>query len=100
MHEYHIVESMVKEILEKARNSDAKKITSVTLVLGDIVGFQEESIRVYFDNLSKGTMLEGVKLIIKPVKSKLKCEGCGVVFEHNRSNFNCPKCRGLGVLIN
>lgn len=100
MHEYHIVEGMVKEILEKARNSNAKKITSVTLVLGDLAGFQEDSIRAYFDNLSKENLLEGVKLIIKPVKSKLKCENCGVVFEHNKSNFNCPKCRGLGVLIN
>ena len=100
MHEYHIVEGVVKQILEKAKNSNAKKITSVTLVLGEFSGLQEESIRVYFDNLSKDNMLEGAKLIIKSVKSKLKCKDCGNVFEHEKSNFSCPKCQGLGILMN
>jgi len=53
MHEYHIVEGVVKQILEKAKNSNAKKITSVTLILGELSGLQEESIRIYFENLSK-----------------------------------------------
>ncbi len=100
MHEYHIVEGMVKQILEKAKNSNAKKVTSVTLILGELSGLQEESIMAYFENLSKNNMLEGAKLIIKPVKSKLKCKGCGAIFEHEKSNFNCPKCSGLGVLTN
>ena len=90
----------MKQILEKAKNSNAKKITNVTLVLGELSGLQEESIRVYFENLSKGNILEGAKLIVKPVKSKLKCKDCGVIFEHEKSNFNCPKCSGLGILTN
>ena len=100
MHEYHIVEGVGKQILEKAKTSNAKKITSVTLVLGEFSGLQEESIRIYFDNLAKENILEGAKLIIKPAKSKLRCEDCGAIFEHEKSNFNCPKCSGLGVLIN
>ncbi|PIV39638.1 MAG: hydrogenase maturation nickel metallochaperone HypA [Candidatus Omnitrophica bacterium CG02_land_8_20_14_3_00__42_8] len=98
MHEYHIVEGVVKQILEKAKSSDAKKITTVTLVLGELSGLQEESIRVYFENLSKDNILAGAKLIVKPVKSKLKCKDCGTIFEHEKSDFNCPKCSGLGVL--
>jgi hydrogenase nickel incorporation protein HypA/HybF len=100
MHEYHIVESIVKQILEKAKASDAKKITSVTLILGELSGLQEESIRVYFDNLAKENLLEGAKLIVNPAKSKLKCQGCGAIFEHEKSNFNCPKCSDLGILTN
>ncbi|HAZ09494.1 MAG: hydrogenase maturation nickel metallochaperone HypA [Omnitrophica bacterium GWA2_41_15] len=100
MHEYHIVEGVVKQILEKAKNSNAKKITSVTLILGELSGLQEESIRTYFDNLAKENLLEGARLIIKPVKSKLRCKDCSSIFEHEKSNFNCPKCSGLGVLTN
>ena len=99
MHEYHIVEGVVKQILEKAKSHNAKKITSVTLVLGELSGLKEESIRVYFDSLSKGTLLEGAELIIKPARSKLKCKDCGEIFEHQETDFNCPKCRGLGVLM-
>jgi len=98
VHEYHIVEGVVKQILEKAKNSNAKRITCVTLILGELSGLQEESIRVYFENFSKDNILEGARLILKPVKSKLKCKDCGIIFEHKKSNFNCPKCSGLGIL--
>jgi len=100
MHEYHIVEGVVKQILEKAKNSNAKKITCVTLIMGELSGLQEESIRVYFDNLSKDNILKSAELIIKLVKSKLKCKDCGTIFEHEKSNFDCPKCCGLGILMN
>ena len=98
MHEYHIVEGVVKQILEEAISHKAKKITGVTLMLGELSGFKEESIRAYFDSFSKGNMLEGAKLTVKPVKSKLKCKDCGEIFEHEKANFNCPKCRSLGIL--
>jgi hydrogenase nickel incorporation protein HypA/HybF len=98
MHEYHVVENLVRQILERAKTSNAKKVTSITLILGELSGYKEDSIRIYFETLSKDNILKGAKLIIKPVKSKLKCENCGFIFEHEKSNFNCPKCRGLGIL--
>lgn len=99
MHEYHIVEGIIKQILEKAENSGAKRIISVTLVMGELSGLQEESVRVYFENFSKDNLLKNAKLVVKRYKPKLKCEGCGAIFEHERSNFNCPKCCGQGVLM-
>ncbi|MFA5388772.1 MAG: hydrogenase maturation nickel metallochaperone HypA [Candidatus Omnitrophota bacterium] len=101
MHEYHIVENIVKQVLEKAKSFDAKKITGVTLVMGELSGLQEEPVRMYFDTLSKGNaLLEGAKVTIKLAKSKLKCKDCGAIFEHERSDFNCPKCCGLASVFN
>ena len=91
---------MVKQILEKAASSGAKKITSLTLVLGELSDLKEEPIRMYFGSLSKDNLLKGAKLIIKPVKSKLKCKDCGALFEYRKSDFNCPNCCGLGMLVN
>jgi len=100
MHEYYIVEGVVKQILEKARNSNAKKITCVTLVIGEFSGLKDGPVKSYFENFSRGTLLEGAKLVIKLVRSKLKCEDCAEIFEHEKADFTCPKCRGQGVLIN
>lgn len=98
MHEYHIVESIVKQILEKAKSSNAARVIRVTLVMGELSGLKDGSVRSYFENLSRGTLLEGAELIIKPVRSKLKCKDCGEIFECKKADFNCPKCSGLGVL--
>jgi len=70
MHEYHIVEGMVKQILEKAKSSNATRVTRVTLVMSEMSGLKEAPVRSYFENLSKGTLLEGVELVIKSSGSK------------------------------
>lgn len=70
MHEYHIVEGIVKQILEKAKTLNASKIIRATLMLGELSGLKEEPIRMYFEILSKGTMLEGAELVIKPAGPK------------------------------
>jgi len=100
MHEYHIVEGVVKQMLEKAKSSNATRVTRVTLVMGELSGLKDGPVRSYFENLSKDTLLEGAELIIKPAGAKLKCKDCGEIFECGKTDFICPKCRGLGILTN
>lgn len=98
MHEHHIVEGIVKQAIAQAGKSHAKKITKVFLAMGELSGFKEDSVRFYFEDLSKGTLLEGAGLVVKSLPAKLKCQKCGITFEHRKAEFNCPECRGLGVL--
>ncbi|MDO8602470.1 MAG: hydrogenase maturation nickel metallochaperone HypA [Candidatus Omnitrophota bacterium] len=65
MHEYHIVEGVVKQILEKAKSSNATRVTRITLVMSEMSGLKETPVRGYFEEFSKGTLLEGAELIIK-----------------------------------
>ena len=76
MHECHIVEGVVKQILEKAKSSSAVRVTRVTLVMSEMLGFKEAPVRSYFENFSKGTLLEGAELIIKSAEAK-DCTGPG-----------------------
>lgn len=74
MHEYHIVEAVVKQILERARTSNASRVTRVTLVMSEMSGLKEAPVRGYFENLSKGTLLEGAELVINPASPKPGCK--------------------------
>ncbi len=65
MHEYHAVESVVGEIRKKAEESGAKKIKVVTLVLGNLLGFAEESVRLYFETLAEDELFSGTELRIR-----------------------------------
>lgn len=69
MHEYHIVEGVVKQAISKAQEANASKVTRVNLVMGRMSGLAEASVRMYFENFSKGTILEGAELIISSPKS-------------------------------
>ncbi len=97
MHEFHIVEGIVKQILEKAKNSGAKKVTKVVLVMGSASGFDESSVRLYFNEIIHGSIIDGAVLIVNALASKLRCNTCDMVFDKKIGEFNCPKCGNLGV---
>lgn len=98
MHEAHIVQNIVDQIIEKAKQSKAIKVLSVELVKGELAGLEEGSIRIYFEDFSKGTVLEGAELVVRTSPVLLKCNKCGWQFNRQKDKFDCPKCTGAGIL--
>jgi hydrogenase nickel incorporation protein HypA/HybF len=97
MHEYHIVDNIVKQVLEKAAAAKAKKVTKVVLVMGERSGLAESSVRLYFSQLVEGNILEGAELVINKIGAQLECKSCAITFPCQKSNLNCPKCGAQGV---
>ncbi len=92
MHEYHIVERIVKDVVEAAKKNNAVRVTKVNLAVGELSALVESSARLYFDQISKGTCSEGAELVLNPIKTKLKCKSCDILFERKEKEFTCPKC--------
>lgn len=96
MHEFPITEQIIKIAEERAIQAEAVRVTKVSLVVGDYSGFIGESIQMYFDIISKGTLCEGAVIEIERVKPKLQCGSCGAYFERQPMSFQCPHCGGEG----
>ncbi|MDR1134864.1 MAG: hydrogenase maturation nickel metallochaperone HypA [Clostridiales Family XIII bacterium] len=94
MHEYPITERIIEISKKHGEESGASKIETICLVVGDQSGFIAESIQMYFDIIAEGTICEGARLIIKPIKSQLKCDACGAFFHREPFSFKCPHCGG------
>ncbi len=56
MHEFAITQSMLELVLEQAKEAGTKKVEKINLIIGEMSGYVEESVRFYFDFLSKGTI--------------------------------------------
>jgi hydrogenase nickel incorporation protein HypA/HybF len=97
MHEYHIVEDIVRRAAEAAAKNGTSRVTEVRLALGELSGLSEESVRFYFDEISRGTALEGARLSIKFINAKLRCDACGITFERRKGEFGCPACGKAGL---
>ena len=68
MHEYHLVESVLKSILEKTKNiKNIKHITLISLKIGNLKMVSKETFSETFKEVSRGTICEGAKLDIKEV---------------------------------
>ncbi len=96
MHEYPITQQIIKIAEKHAKEAGASRVLKVKLVVGDYSGFIGESIQMYFDVISEGTLCENAVIEIQRVKPKLKCDGCGELFDRVMFSFACPVCGGEG----
>ena len=96
MHELPVTEQIIKLAEEHGQKARASKIESIRIVIGERSGIARESIMMYFDIVSKGTLCEGAVLEIESVKSKLSCPSCGTLFERKPMRFDCPSCGADG----
>ncbi len=97
MHEYAVTQSMIKLALDEANRAGASKILEIRLVIGDLSTIIDDSVQMYFDIMSEGTIAQGARLVFNRVKAQFKCRQCGEVFEKPPQGFDCPKCGGLGM---
>lgn len=92
MHEYPITEQIIKIASEKAKENNARSVTRITLVVGEYSGFIGDSIQMYFDIISKGTICEGAILDMENIKAKWKCPACDIYYIRKPLSFACPEC--------
>ena len=97
MHEMAIAEGILDIALEYAKREDAKKVSEIGLLLGEMSGVVVESLEFGFEMLAQGTLAEGAKLSIKNVPLMGRCVKCGGEFHVEHYDFWCPECKD-GVL--
>ncbi len=97
MHDYHKALEMVSYAKEKAQELGKSKVIKISLTVGESSGYTPDSIRMYFNDVSKGTICEGAAVEIESVPSMLKCPKCGEVFERRLMHYECPKCGEEGA---
>ena len=81
MHELGVTQNILQIALDHAEKAGAKRIRSINLVIGGLAGIVDESVRFYFDFVSRKTIAEGTQLVFKRVPVRLRCRDCGKEFD-------------------
>ena len=92
MHELAIAEGIIETAVPAAERSGAKRILEIRLKVGALSGVFPECVRECLEEVAKGTIAEGAKLVIEPVPIRIRCRACGADSGINRSEFRCPIC--------
>ena len=77
MHELSLTYGIVAMAEEAAAG---RPVERVTLVIGRLAGVMTESIRFCFDEVTRGTTLEGAVLDIIEPEGRARCNKCGAEF--------------------
>ena len=95
MHELPITENILQIALRHA--GDAKRITRINLVIGDLSAVIGESVQFYWDIISKGTIAEGAMLHFERIGACFHCKDCENKFTPDGLKFECPQCGSANV---
>ncbi len=97
MHEFYVTQQIIAIACEEAGKQQAKTIDKIHLVVGELTGIIDESVRFYFPLLAENTIAAQADLIIKTVPAKLYCPVCAKHF-NKTFDYACPNCSRKGVL--
>ncbi len=99
MHELSITESILEITLRHARQAQAKKITDLFLVVGQLSSIVDDSVQFYWDFVSQGTEAEGARLHFRRIPAELVCQSCQRRFDWNGEDVLCPDCHSAQVKV-
>jgi hydrogenase nickel incorporation protein HypA/HybF len=77
VHEFSVTSQIVQSVLAEAEKRGAKKVTEVHMTIGKLTFLGLEQVRFAYEALTRGTIMEGSKLIITEQEGMVKCSACG-----------------------
>ena len=88
MHEHGIVKAALLTALETAQTQGAQRVTAMDVVVEDTT-ISEDAVRMYLDELAKGTIAEGAEVRLRRQQATWSCWDCGAV---THGDGECAMC--------
>ena len=99
MHELAVTQSILDIALRHANEADAKRITSINLVIGEFASIVDDSVQFYWEILAKDTIAKDAQLHFERIPGEMTCTNCKLSFHPKDSDFACPNCESKFVQI-
>src|SRR5919198_1838343 len=91
MHEYSLVEALVRRVEEEARRRQALAIHGLKVSVGELAGVDPELFRTAYDTFRAGTVCEGAALELVTCPAAWSCPACGRAFARGEV-LRCAAC--------
>lgn len=97
MHELALTEGILEIVREQAEKNGFSRVLEISLRVGEYSGVIPECLEEFFPIASKGSLAEGAKLEILPVKAVFRCPACGFEGAIPPRTACCPRCASTGI---
>lgn len=91
MHEYALVESLVRRVEQEARKRDAIAVHALTMRVGELSGVDPELLQTAYDTFRAGTICEKATLTLTRIPASWSCPRCGRAIARGEI-LRCPSC--------
>jgi hydrogenase nickel incorporation protein HypA/HybF len=97
MHEYSLVEALVRRVEEEARRRGALRIHGLKVTIGEFAGVDPELFQTAYETFRAGTLCEHASLTVQAPPASWACPGCGKPIARGEP-LQCTACGAPGQL--
>jgi len=99
MHELSLAMSVREIVEEAAEQNGAASVNRVNIVVGEFSSVSVDALEFAMEVAKKDSVFEAAEIVIRQIKTILKCGACGAETEMSDYIFACGKCRSGAVHI-
>jgi hydrogenase nickel incorporation protein HypA/HybF len=99
MHELPVTQSILEIAVRHAQKSNAQRILSLNIVIGQLATIVDDSVQFYWDLIAQDTIAEGAKLNFRRIPAVLQCMDCQQQFTLGTTDLACPDCQSVNIKI-
>jgi hydrogenase nickel incorporation protein HypA/HybF len=94
-----MVRSICTVINEKIKEYDVSRVIQVKLIVGELTGVEDSTMKSCFEMYVQATPIEGARLVIERVPVKVQCRICGNEYETKIPFPECAVCQNRSIKI-
>lgn len=99
MHELSVTENILEIVKTHAERANAKKVTDIFLVIGQLSSIVDDSVQFYWDLMTAETIAEGAKLHFRRLPLLIRCNECKNTYSPEKDSLACPVCTSEKITI-
>lgn len=99
MHEYSIVQALLTQCEEIAKENDAQSVQKIVVKIGRMSGVEPHLLEVAFNTFKEKTICDGADFVMNIQPLTIECNLCKTMTELDEIYYKCPKCDSLDVRV-
>ncbi len=92
MHELAVCQSMLQQVMEIARQQQARLVTRIRVQVGPLSGVEPQLLAQAFPIASAGTLADTAALELESLPVRVRCEQCGAETDALPNRLLCGTC--------
>ena len=99
MHEYSIVQALLEQCENYAKENNAAKITKVVTKIGKLSGVEPHLLEIAFDTFKEKTVCDEAEFVMNLQNLLLYCNDCKCESEQDEVRYQCLHCQSTNVSV-
>lgn len=99
MHELAVCQALMDQVAAVAAREAARRVTAVTLQIGDLSGVEPQLLLDAWPIASAGSLAMGASLRIESVPLRVRCLDCGCETDASPNRLVCGECSSFRTTL-